>query len=362
MGSLDNSSVFGLAAVTRSASSPLRDGCEYSVFKESSLVMKFIGSFASAILAIGISALALAAKAQDVVLRIESNLPASQATGRAMEILKTEAARLSGGDVEVKVEAGSHRSLKELMDAIHVGGVFATWMSVGNFSKLVPEIAAVSLPFVFDNYDEARRVVDGPVGSLIATKLEAKGFVLLAWMDLGALHVSNSKRPLKTIDDFKGLILRVLINATHRATLQAIGARPVEMDLKEVGRAMAQGDVDGEEQDYSTTYANRYYESQRYLSDTGHFLDFHVLVANKRALASLNPTQQKAVREAAAIAAAAQRKMLVEDQATALQHLQERGVQFDPLSQETRAALRRATAGVVDDVKKWLVPRFHIPT
>jgi TRAP-type transport system periplasmic protein len=318
--------------------------------------MKFIVSFASAVLTIGINALALSAEAEEVALRIESNLPAAEATGRAMKILKTEAARLSGGEVEVEIEASSPRGLKELMDAVHVGDVFATWMSVGNFSKLVPEIAAVSLPFVFDNYDEARRAVDGPVGSLIATKLEAKGFVLLAWMDLGALHVSNSKRPLKTIDDFKGLSLRVLINATHLSTFRAVGARPVEMDLKDVGEAMANGDVDGEEQDYSTTYANKYYESQKYLSDTGHFLDFHVLVANKRGLTSLNPIQQKIVREAAAIASAAQHKMSAEDQATALTHLLEKGVQFDPLPQETRAALRRATAGVVDDVKKWVGP------
>jgi TRAP-type transport system periplasmic protein len=319
--------------------------------------MKFvIGCFASAVLAFGVSAVASHAEAGEVVLRIESNLPAAQATGRAMDILKSETARLSGGEVEIEVGASSPRGLKELIDAVHVGGVFATWMSVGNFSKLVPEIAAVSLPFVFDNYDEARRAVDGPVGSLIAKKLEAKGFVLLAWMDLGALHVSNSKRPLKTIDDFKGLSLRVLINATHLSTFRAIGARPVELDLRDVGKAMAQGDVDGEEQDYSTTYTNRYYESQKYLSDTGHFLDFHVLVANKRALASLSPMQQKAVREAAAIAAVAQRKMSAEDEATALAQLQGKGVQFDPLPQETRVALRHATAGVVDDVKKWIGP------
>jgi TRAP-type C4-dicarboxylate transport system substrate-binding protein len=173
-------------------------------------------------------------------------------------------------------------------------------------------------------------------------------------MDLGALHVSNSKRPLKTLDDFKGLTLRVLVNATHLSTFQAIGARPVAMDLKDVGKAMQQGDVDGEEQDYSTTYANKYYESQKYLSDTGHFLDFHVLVANKRMLGSLDPVQQKAIRQAAAIAAIAQHKMSAEDQATALARLQEKGVQFDPLPQETRLALRRATAPVVDDVKKWI--------
>jgi tripartite ATP-independent transporter DctP family solute receptor len=272
-----------------------------------------------------------------------------------MEVFKAEVARRSGGSIEVEVSAGVPGSLKEMIDAVHVGSVFATWTGIGNFSRLVPEIAAVSLPFVFENYDEARRAVVGrPVASLIATKLNAKGFYVLAWMDLGVLHVSNSKRPLKTLDDFKGLSIRVLPNAAHLATFQALGAHPVAMDLKDVGPAMQQGDVDGEEQDYSTTYNNKYYESQKYLSNTAHFLDFHVLVANKKAFASLDPMQQKAVREAAAIAAVQQHKMATEDEVTALARLQEKGVQFDPLPAETRAALRRATATVIDDVTKWV--------
>jgi len=315
--------------------------------------MRLIGFFAAAVLTTAVL-IAASAEAQVTTLRIESNIYAAHATSRAMEIFKAEVARLSGGSIEVEVVAGSPRSLKEMVDAVHVGGVFATWHSVGYFSRLVPEIAAVSLPFVFDNYDEAMRAVAGPVGRSITTKLEAKGFTVLAWMQLDAFHVANSKRPLKTLDDFKGLNLRVLPIATHLATFQALGARPVAMDLKDVGAALRQGDVDGEEQDYSTTYNNKYYESQKYLSNTAHFMDFHVLVANQKAFASLNPMQQKAVREAAAIAAVQQHKMTTEDEVGALARLHEKGVQFDPLPPETRAALRRATAIVVDDVKKWV--------
>jgi TRAP-type transport system periplasmic protein len=79
-------------------------------------------------------------------------------------------------------------------------------------------------------------------------------------------------------------------------------------------------------------------------------------MANKRTLASLDPVQQKAVRRAAAIAAIAQHKMPAEDDGTALARLQEKGAQFDPLPQETRVVLRRATAPVVDDVKNGSAP------
>jgi tripartite ATP-independent transporter DctP family solute receptor len=316
--------------------------------------MKRIGSFAEAVLTMAILAIAAPAEAQVTALRLESTLPAAAASSRAMETFKAEVVRRSGGSAEVEVVAGSPLGLKETIDAVYVGKIFATWHSIGNFSRLVPEIEAVSLPFGFENYDEAwRGVVTSPVGSLIARKLDAKGFILLGWMEMGAMHVTNSKRPLKTLDDFKGLSIRVLPNATHLATFQALGARPVTMDLKDVGAALRQGDVDGEEQDYSLTYANKYYESQKYISETSHFLDFHVLVANKKAFASLNPTQQKAVREAASITVVEQRKISTDVEETALQRLKENGMQFDRLSPATRTALRQATAPVIDDVRKW---------
>jgi TRAP-type transport system periplasmic protein len=316
--------------------------------------MKLVRSFAGGALAAAVLAIAAPAEAQAVTLRIESNLPAPVATSMSMQIFKDEVARLSGGSIEVEVVAGAPLGLKEMVDAVHVGSVFATWTSVDYFSRLVPEIAAVSLPFVFDNYDEARRAVSGPVGSLIARKLDAKGFIVLAWMDLGEFHVMNSKRPLKTLDDFKGLRIRVLPNATHLATFEALGARAVAMDFKDVEAAVRQGDIDGEELDYSVTYANKYYESQKYVSDTRQFLDFNLFIANKSAFASLDPMQQKAVREAATIAALQERKISTEQEATALARLQEKGMQFDPLPPETRVALRRATASVVADVRKWV--------
>jgi tripartite ATP-independent transporter DctP family solute receptor len=316
--------------------------------------MKLIRSFAGAALATAVLAIAPPTKAQETTLQVETNLPATHATSRAMEIFKDEVARLSKGSIEIEAAAGSPRGLKELVDAVHVGSLFATPTSIANFSRVVPEAAALSLPFIFDNYDEALRAVDGPVGRLMATKIEAKGFTVLAWMALGEFNFTNSKRPIKTLDDFKGLKIRVLPNATHLATFQAIGARPVGMDLKDVAAALRQGDVDGEEQDYDLTYSNKYYESQKYLSDTRHILEFHVFVANKKAFESLDPMQQKAVREAAAIAAVQQRKMVTEVETAALARLQEVGMQFDPLPRETRVALRRATASVVEDVKKWV--------
>jgi TRAP-type C4-dicarboxylate transport system substrate-binding protein len=269
-----------------------------------------------------------------------------------MEILSSEAARLSQGSVTIEIAAGSPRSVKQLIDDVHVGRVFATWASTGMFSRMVPEISAISLPFAYHDYDEARQAVSGPVGTLFASKLDAKGFVVLAFLDQGAMQVANASHPLRTLADFKDLKLRVLAIATHAAAFRAIGARPVTIELSEVAAALRQGDVEGLELTYSEIYANRYYDTQRYLSDTGHFREFHVLVASTEMFAGLDSAQQKAIRDAAAIAARRQHVMAAEDERTALARLKDQGVQFDPLPPDTRLALRQAMAGVVDGVRK----------
>jgi TRAP-type transport system periplasmic protein len=157
--------------------------------------MKVFRSFTCAALAVAILMIAARTEAQGTTLRIASNLPATHPTCRAMEIFKAELERLSGGSIEVEFTAGSPLGHKELIDAVHVGSLFATPSSIANFSRLVPEAAAMSLPFIFDNYDEAMRATAGPVGRLIAAKLDAKGYAVLSWMALGEFNFTNSNDP-----------------------------------------------------------------------------------------------------------------------------------------------------------------------
>jgi len=314
--------------------------------------MKFIRSLAGAALAVAV-AFAAAAEAQPTTLRIDGAFVAEHTSSKAMEIFKTEAARLSGGSIEVEVvpqKLGD--GVREIIEDVRAGRIFAIWIGVANMSRLVPEVGAVTLPFVFDNYDQVMHAVGGPAGTSIEAKLGAKGFTALAWMQLGARNVTNSRRPLRTLDDFKGLKIRLQPNETHVATFRAIGANPVAMELKDLYAALRQGDIDGHENPYSIIHDYGFFENQRYLSDSGHFLDLIVFVANKKAFGNLELKQQKAIREAAAIAAAQQRKMATAAELAALAGLKDKGMQFDSLPAGTRAALRQATAGVIDDVRK----------
>jgi tripartite ATP-independent transporter DctP family solute receptor len=190
------------------------------------------------------------------------------------------------------------------------------------------------------------------VGDLLEEKLGAKGFTALGWMELGSRQTTNNRRPIKTIEDFKGLKIRMQPNETHLATFRALGANPIAMDVKELYSALQQGVVDGQENPYSIIQNNRYFEVQKYLSNTNHFFDFIVLIANKRQFEALKPKQKDAVKQAVKMAVEAQRKMAAEEDKAALEDLKAKGMQFDEISPETAAELRKATAGVVEEVKK----------
>jgi TRAP-type C4-dicarboxylate transport system substrate-binding protein len=90
---------------------------------------------------------------------------------------------------------------------------------------------------------------------------------------------------------------------------------------------------------------------QKYLSNTGHFFDFIAIVANRRQFQALKPEQQQAVRKAMTDAIAYQRKLAIELDEKALQQLTKK-MQFDRLSPAALAEMRKATAPVVDQVKK----------
>ncbi len=304
------------------------------------------------VLALILAAAFSGAQAADKI-RAAGNFAIEHSSSKAMETFKSELAKLTGNELQVDLfPAMQLGGAKENVDGVRAGTIFMTWVGTAFLSGVVPEMEAVSLPFAFKDRDAAFRAVDGKVGKLLDEKLAAKGFVSLGWMELGSRHATNNKRPLKSLEDFKGLKIRMQPNETHLATFRALGANPVAMDVKELYSALQQGVVDGQENPYSIILANRYFEVQKYVSDTGHFFDFINIVANKRQFDAMKPGYQKAMRTAMGSAVAAQRKMAREGDAAALAELRKHGMQFDPVSPALREAMRKATAGVVDSVKK----------
>jgi TRAP-type transport system periplasmic protein len=308
---------------------------------------KLIGSFA-----IGALIFAGAQAAGATTIRVAGNFAADHSSSIAMEVFRSELEELSGGEMSAQLFPDmALGGAQENVDQVRTGAVEMTWIGIAFLSRLVPELEAVSLPFLFAGRDEAFAVIDGEVGDLLNEKLKERGLVSLGYMELGARHVTNSVRPLQTIEDFQGLRIRLQPNETHLDTFRAIGAAPVAMDISEVYSALQQGVLDGQENPYSIITTRNFDEVQTYLSDTNHFFDFIITVGNVDWYDGLSEEQRGWVDAAMEAANRHQRELAIDADKQALEQLQAGGMQLDPLPEETRQELRAATAGVVDGVR-----------
>ena len=298
-------------------------------------------------------ALAPAAHAQQK-LQIAGNFATEHPSSVAVEqVFKKEIARLSNNQMQVDVfPAMQLGGAKENVDAVRSGTLALTWVGAAFLSRIAPELEAVSLPFLFTNRELAFRVIDGPVGDAIDKKLQDKGFISLGWMELGMRHVTNSRAPLQSIADLKGLKIRLQPNETHLATFRALGANPVAMDVKEIYSALEQRVVDGQENPYTVISASRYNEVQKYLSNSGHFFDLIAVVASKKAFEQLKPEQQKIIRQAMTTTIAEQRKLAITAETTALENLK-KTMTYTEISPAVKDEMRKVSmAAVLEGVKK----------
>jgi TRAP-type transport system periplasmic protein len=302
------------------------------------------------LLALGLAAGTVAAQEK---LRIAGNFVPDHSSSVAIQQFKKEVEQATGGKVIIEVFDNMQLGgAQENVTQTRAGTIAMTWVGMAFLSRTVPELEAVSLPFLFPNREVAYKVMDGPVGDLIEKRMNDKGFVSLGFMELGPRQVTNSQRPIKTMADLKGLKIRLQPNETHLATFRALGANPVAMDIREVYSALEQKVIDGEENPYNLILASRFFEVQKQLSNTAHFFDFISVVANKKKFDSLPPDGQKAIRTAMKNAIASQRAAAAKNDADALAELQKRGMVYTELPPSEREAMRKATAGVVDDIKK----------
>ena len=288
-------------------------------------------------------------------LRIAGNFAPEHSSSVAMQQFKKDVEAASKGTLVIEVFDNMQLGgAQENVTQTRAGTIHMTWVGMAFLSRTVPELEAVSLPFMFPSREVAYKVMDGPAVDLIEAKMADKGFTSLGFMELGARQVTNSVRPIKTMADLKGLKIRMQPNETHLATFRALGANPLAMDIKEVYSALEQKVIDGHENPYALVLTSRFNEVQKHLSNTGHFFDFISVVGNKKKIESLSADHQKILRAAMSKAVAAQRVAATKADAESLAELQKKGMIYTEMPASEREAMRKATASVVDDVRKRL--------
>jgi TRAP-type transport system periplasmic protein len=186
-----------------------------------------------------------------------------------------------------------------ILAAMRNGAVDMAALSGSVVSAVVPEFGVFDVPFLFRDAAQAKAVAEGPVGAELGKHFADKGLVLLAIGKQGFRNITNSKRPIRSPADLKGLKMRVLPNEIYAMTFKALGAEVLPMEWTLVYSALKDGRIDGQENPVSAIAASHLEEVQKYVSLTGHFFAAIAFVANRDTFQALNPADQAAVIAAA---------------------------------------------------------------
>lgn len=208
----------------------------------------------------------------------------------------------SGGRIYASVyEAGALGGDRENIEGLQNGTVdfFVTVSSA--YVPFAPKTGIFDLPNALPTLEIGRKALDSRILDMVRPDYEAAGFKFYGFSDAG-FRQTTSSRPVRSMEDFKGLKIRTMENPNHMAYWSALGANPTPMDFSELYISLQQGAIDAQENPYDLIVANKLYEPQKYMIETNHLM--HTLTMNGSKLkydalpGDLKPIVDAAIREA----------------------------------------------------------------
>lgn len=262
----------------------------------------------------------------------------------AAEMFAKAVEQRTGGKVKVTVyPANELGSPPEQLEQIKLGAIDMGLPTQGQLDKYSKKFGVVMLPFVYDSYDHAYRVLDGPFMAWAKPEIEKQGMVHLSNWEWGFRNITNNKRAINSPDDMKGLKMRVPPEIQLQATMEALGAVTTKIAFPELYMSLKQGVADGQDNPLSVIYHFKLYEAQKYLAITRHVYNSMVHVISKTTWNKLTPDQQAIVREESKKAGDFMRETLQKEDETLLQKLKDSGmVVTTPNVAEFRALMKPA--------------------
>ena len=220
---------------------------------------------------------------------------------------------------------------KEMIEQAQVGALAIARISVGPMGPIVPELNVFNLPFMFRDSSHMEKVIDGDIGRELLKKLSehpTAGLVGLCWMNAGSRNVYNSKRPIKQVEDLKGLKIRMMGNPVFVDTMNALGGNGVAMGFDQLINAMQTGVVDGAENNEPSYATGQHYRYAKYYSNTGHLIIPEILVFSKRTFQSLPKDDQALILKLAGEAQQEQRTLWYEMEKKSIEDMKKAGVEI----------------------------------
>ena len=240
---------------------------------------------------------------------------------------------------------------RELMESLKMGSLESIVLSEGTSVLFFPPMEVLGIPFLYPTIEVAWKVMDGPFGDKFKEALRKQtGMRMIAAAAPGGFRNFGAKRPIKSVQDLKGVKIRTMAHPIHQAIVSALGASPTPVAYTELYTALKTGVVDGLELPYQAILNMRLEEVITDLVVDGHVFNQQFLFVNDKWFNSLSPEHQKAVTKAGKAAETAGRGIVLISDAVGAEQLSAKGVKIYFPTEQERAAFREKAQGPVLDL------------
>ena len=291
----------------------------------------------SAALAIGILAISSFGASAATKFKIAVGDSAGSAQHELGKKFVEELEAKSGGNITGELflngQLGSEQDT--VMDAA-MGTLDMSLLAINNITPFSPSVGVFTLPYVIQSLEEAELLTQGDVGKeLIENTINDAGVRILGWTYTGFRVLTNSKQPVQSVDDLKGLVIRVPKNEIMIASYNAWGINPTPMAWSETFTALQQGVVDGQDNPYLTVHSMKFYEVQKYVTNIRYIFSIEPLVVSEQIFQGLSADDQQILLDAGNAATLHSAQFLRDSEAAIKEDLIAKGMQIDdPLDGE----------------------------
>jgi tripartite ATP-independent transporter DctP family solute receptor len=310
-----------------------------------------LGLGAAATLALSCGFAASAAAQNKLVLKASDVHPAGYPTVVAVENLGKKMEKATNGRVSVQMYPSMQLGgEKEAIEQAQVGAIAFARVSVGALGPVVDELNVFNLPYVFRDTAHAQKVMDGDIGKDLLDKVtnSGKGIIGLCWMDAGARSFYDTKRPIKTMADLKGLKFRVMGNPMFVDMANSMGANGVAMGYDQVFNALQTGVIDGAENNPPSFVFDNHYQLAKFYTIDEHLIVPEMLVMSKKVFDQLSKEEQADLLKFAREAQFEERKLWEAYEKQAMEKAKAAGIQIIHLSADEKKKMQDAVKPVWD--------------
>lgn len=262
-------------------------------------------------------------------------------------VLAKEIERRSHGRIKVEMHPnGQLGGIEATVNMVQQNIIQASDPSTGAFATTYPPVQVFSIPYLFPDREVAWKVLDGPFGRELMDDMAAKtGIRPLMWSENGGFrNYSNSKRTIHSPADMVGLKIRTMNNPVDMEIVKALGASPTPIPWAELYTSLQTGVVDGQENSITTFMVPKLEEVQKFMTLDGHVYSVNCAIISEKFYQSLPDDLKAAVLQSAEVALAVNRGLVVANEVSALDYLQQQGVEIYTPTLEEKQEFRDAVS------------------